>query len=103
MANVLKSRPAPRCSPLESPCRKTGWSEKGPQPDSGMTSQGHRHLSGVFKDKEELVSKERREGMARERTGRCIQAREETREVPSPGVDVGKVGWGQTVKGLYLG
>lgn len=68
-----------------------------------MTSQGHGHLSGVLEDKEELVSKERREGMASERTGRCIQAWEETREVLSPGVDMGKVGWGQTVKGLYLG
>lgn len=77
-------QPAPRCSPPESPCRKTGWSEKGPLPDSGMTSQGHRHLSGVLEDKEELVSKERREGMASERTGRCIQAWEETRRSSEP-------------------
>lgn len=68
-----------------------------------MTSQGHRHLSGVLEDKEELVSKERREGMASERTGRCIQAWEETRRSSDPGEDMGKISWGQTVKGLYLG
>lgn len=79
MANVPKSRLAQRCSPPESPCRKTGWSEKGPLPDSGMTSQGHGHLSvEVMEDKEELVSKERKKSMASERTGRCIH-REETR------------------------
>lgn len=96
MANVPKSRLAQRCSPPQSPCRKTGWSEKGPLPDSGMTSQGHGHLSRssktstVLEDKEEIVSKEKKKGVASERTGRCIQAREETRRSSEPWKGCGK-------------
>lgn len=75
--------------------RQDGVLEKGPLPDSGMTSQGHGHLSRssktvVLEDKEELVSKERKKGMASERTGRYIQAREETRRSSEPWRGCGK-------------
>ena len=76
--------------------RQDGVRKAPCQPDSGMTSQGQGHLSGssktveVLEDKEELVSKERKKGMASERTGRCIQAREETRRRSDPWRGCGK-------------